>query len=201
MGSQGGNRIVHAPTPPSGGPATAPAGASAPSALVLVNLDEGDSFIFRLFPAEIGVTGRANWEPQRVARRPSPLFYGGREPQELTFNVWLDNSHTGDSVNDELVQLLALQDVRPGKGAPPALLARWGSCTFRGVLSQVQITQKFFTREGNPLRAELSLTLLELQDDAAQQAAPPPAAPPAAPPRQTTPLTGQVTTGGKGPQL
>lgn len=190
-------RIVPAPAPPSGGPATAPAAASAPSALVLVNLDEGDSFIFRLFPAEIGVAGRANWEPQRVARRPSPLLYGGREPQELLIpSLWLDNAHTGDSVNDELVQLLALQDVRPGKGAPPALLARWGSCSFRGVLSQVQITQRFFTPEGNPLRAELSLTLLELQDDAARPAGPPPSTQP----RHTTPLTGQVTTGGKGPR-
>ncbi|HEY9286245.1 MAG TPA: hypothetical protein VIP46_22530 [Pyrinomonadaceae bacterium] len=171
------------------------AAASAPVALVLVNLEAGDSFLFNLFPENIELSGRANWRPQNVTHGLQPLLYANREPQQLRFpSLWLDNTRGRDSLNAELVQLLALQERAKGKGAPPALLARWGDASFRGVLTEVNIRETYFTREGNPLRAELSLTLLELQDEIA------PVSSPQQPAQQSTPLTGQVITSGKGPQ-
>jgi phage protein U len=154
-------------------PGTTPAAPSSPAtstiiALVLVNLHDGESYLFNFFPEKIELTGRANWKAQEVVRRTKPLFYANREPQSLSFpSVWLDNTANGESLTPELVQLLALQEVTKGQGTPPPLLARWGDSSFRCVLEDVQIVQQYFTKEGNPLRAELSLTLLELQDEPA----------------------------------
>lgn len=145
--------------------------ASPPGSLVIVNLDAGSSFIFRFFPEDITSSGKADWKPQHVSTRTAPLFYAGRQPRELQLGpLWLDNAATGDvSVTDEIAQLFELQQIVQGRGAPPALLARWGDNTFRGVLTEMSVKQQHFTREGSPLRAEVNLSLLELQDEPAQQ--------------------------------
>lgn len=138
----------------------------APSVLMLVHLGGGDTFVFEWFPETVEITGRANWKPQPVVKRPAPLLYAGREPQEVNFpSVWLDNSAAGESVTPDVVRLLALQEVAEGQGAPPALLARWGDNSFRCVLADARVVERHFTAEGQPLRAELSLRLVELQEE------------------------------------
>ena len=167
------------------------------SSLVLVNLEAGDSFIFRFFPEKIEHSRRANWEPQRVTTGTQPLLYANREPKRLTFpEVWLDNSATGDSVTADLEQLYALQN-QGQQGAPPKLLAQWGERQERVVLEEVRAVESHFTTEGNPRRALLSLTLIEIQDDGAAQ---PAVRPQTAPTGPTTP-SGQAAGGrGRGPQ-
>lgn len=161
------------------------------SSLVLVNLEAGDSFIFRYFPEKVEHSRRANWEPQDVATGTKPLVYANREPKRLTFNeVWLDNSATNDSVTADLDQLYALQN-QGRQGAPPKLLAQWGDRQERVVLEDVRVVESHFSTEGNPRRALLSLTLVEIQDDGAAQ---PAARPQTAPTGPTTP-SGQVAGG------
>jgi hypothetical protein len=139
---------------------------NADASLVLVNLAGGDTFVFQYFPEAVELTGRANWKAQEVVTRTKPLFYGNREPQQLSFpSLWLDSSAGGGSLTPEIIQLLALQDVVKEIGTPPPLLARWGDSSFRCVLEEVQIVQKYFSAGGVPLRAEISLTLLELQEE------------------------------------
>ncbi len=145
---------------------SAPVAAPTDVALVLINLQGGDSFVFQFFPQTVEMTGRVNWKPQEVVSHPQPLFYANRAPQSLSFpSLWLDSSLGGGSLRSELDQLLALQDKVKGQGTPPPLLAQWGDKSFRCVLEEVRIVEQYFSRGGVPLRAEISLTLLELQEE------------------------------------
>ena len=132
---------------------------------VLINLEGRDSFVFDLFPKEIQGTDRANWEPQDVTIGMKPLFYANREPRRVSVpELYLDGTRTGESVNDQIDALRSLKDELPSIGRPPALLAVWGARQQRCVLEEVTITEELFWSEGNPMRARVSLQLLELQE-------------------------------------
>lgn len=138
---------------------------------ILVNITGKESFIFRLFPREIETEGQSNWQPQDVTIGTKPLFYANREPLRHRINdLWLDNTHTGDSIAPEIQQLLDLQaefaqpHSVPPRNAPPVLLAQWGDERFICILERVRVTRTFFTSDGAPLRANIGLELLEIQD-------------------------------------
>jgi len=138
-------------------------------AFVLINLEGAGSFFFDFFPKEIQTTSRAVWEPQDVTIGVKPIFYGNRDPKRISVpEVWLDRSDTGDpgeSIKDDIANLESLQAEDPKLGRPPALLAIWGDEQFRCVLEEVTISRKWFSSEGNPQRASVSLQLLELQEE------------------------------------
>lgn len=132
---------------------------------VLINLEGQDSFVFDFFPREIQGTDRANWEPQDVTIGMKPLFYANREPRRLSVpEVYLDGTLTGESVGEQIDALRALRLELPKLGRPPALLAVYGDRQLRCVLEEVTITEEAFWSEGNPLRARVSLQLIELQE-------------------------------------
>lgn len=132
----------------------------------LINLEGGESFVFPLFPAEIETTGRSNWEPQDITIGTKPIFYANREGQRISVpEVWLDGTDNNESIEPDIRSLNALRDEGPKTGRPPALLAAWGDEHYRCVLEEVTIVRKFFSPGGNPLRAAVSLQLLEFQPE------------------------------------
>jgi hypothetical protein len=143
---------------------------SEPGKFQLVNLEGAGSFVFKFFPSTNRSDDRANWEAQDTTIGTKPLFYANREPRRLTFDeLWLDVSDgfaAFDSITEDLKSLRALQTESRKTGAPPALLAIWGDRQERVVLEQLTVEEQFpFARNGNPMRAKVSLQLLELQQD------------------------------------
>jgi hypothetical protein len=135
-------------------------------ACVLINLEGGGSFFFDYFPREIQTTDRANWEPQDTTIGTKPLFYGNSDPRRISIpELLLDRSKSSESIKQDIVVLLALKQEIPKLGRPPALLAIWGDEEHRCVLEEVTITRNWFSAEGNPERAKVSLQLLQLQEE------------------------------------
>jgi hypothetical protein len=135
-------------------------------ALVLINLEGAGRFFFDVFPKDINTTNHANWEPQDITIGTKPLFYANREPKKISIpEVVLDRTKTQESIKDDIANLEALQSEDPTLGRPPALLAIWGDEQYRCVLEEVTINRKWFSPEGNPQRASVSLQLLELQEE------------------------------------
>ncbi|MGH9941505.1 MAG: hypothetical protein ACRD9R_03985 [Pyrinomonadaceae bacterium] len=133
---------------------------------VLVNLEGGDSFSFRLFPEFIETSRRSNWRPQDTTIGTQPLFYGNREPRRVVVDeLWLDNTDIGESLTQEIERLFTLQDETPEKGRPPALLSVWGDRQERVVLEEVRVIEQRFNEDGTPIRARVSLTLIEVQEE------------------------------------
>jgi hypothetical protein len=135
-------------------------------AFVLINLEGAGSFFFDYFPKEIQTTGRATWEPQDITIGVKPLFYANRDPKRITVpEVMLDRTETGESIKPDIDALEELQKEVLTLGRPPALLAIWGDEQYRCVLEEVTINRRWFSDEGNPQRASVSLQLLELQEE------------------------------------
>jgi hypothetical protein len=132
---------------------------------VLINLLNGQGFTF-IFPTEISLSARADWRAQNITAGSKPLLYGNTEPEELRFDsLWLDSVAAGESLSPLIVKLVELTKKMEGAGTPPPLLASWGDTEFLCVMQEVTIKEKFFNSEGKPLRAEVSMTLLELQEE------------------------------------
>ena len=132
----------------------------------LINLEGGESFVFQFFPREIQTSGRSNWEAQDTTIGVRPLFYANRDGERISIpEVYLDGTDDNQSIEPEIRALQALRAEVPKLGRPPALLAAWGDEHYRCVLEEVSVTRNFFSPEGNPLRATVSLQLLELQKE------------------------------------
>lgn len=133
---------------------------------VLINLEGGGAYVFEFFPKEIQSTDRANWEPQDVTLGVKPIFYANIEPRRISVpELYLDGTFDGATINEQIEGLQALKNEQPGKGSPPALLAVWGSRQQRCVMEECVVSEIFFERGGNPLRARVSLQLVELQQE------------------------------------
>lgn len=129
----------------------------------LINLSGEGTIIFQFFPRPISLSARANWSPVDVTRGAKPLFYFNREPHRLSVNeLWLDSTDTNQSLTPEIRELLRLLE-ETERGTPPLLLAAWGDRHLRCVLEEVDIDEEFFALTGEPLRARVRLSLLEVQ--------------------------------------
>ncbi|MCP9494292.1 MAG: hypothetical protein MSG64_07540 [Pyrinomonadaceae bacterium MAG19_C2-C3] len=137
---------------------------SAPvSSFALINLESSESFVFNYFPAEIETSRRANWERANTATRQA-LTFANIEPKRVDVpELWLDGTRDNQSLTPTIRRLYELQELGR-EGAPPALLVSWGDREERVILEEVRITElQPFDGSGNPLRARVSLTLIEVQ--------------------------------------
>ncbi len=138
--------------------------------LTLMNLDGEGDFVFSPFPSSIETSARVNWQPQDVTIGVKPLFYANREPRQIRFgDLWLDNTETGDSITPDIEQLYELMQ-ETEKGRPPTLLAAWGDRQERCVLEEMTVEEQFFLGDGTPIRARVSITLLQFQEEQARPA-------------------------------
>lgn len=146
-------------------PPSAPAQAAQETQpFTLVNVYKHESWEFSYFPTEIETASEANWEPQSTTIGVKPLFFSNREPISLTVNdLLLDGSLSGTSITPQIKRLRALQE-ETAKGTPATLIALWGDRQETVVLKTLTIREDFFAPEGFPLRARVSLTFLQVQE-------------------------------------
>lgn len=131
--------------------------------LQLINLESQGVFTFQFFPASLSTTDRANWIPQETTIGVKPLFYANREPRTISFpELYLDNTDTNESLTPILKELRELFS-ETENGTPPALLAVWGDRNERCVMEELTIEEIFFTPEGYPIRARITLGLKQIQ--------------------------------------
>lgn len=136
--------------------------------LILINLENQGAFTFRFFPQTVATTDRANWSAQETTIGVKPLFYGNREPRRIDFpELWFDNTDTNESLTPTIKELRMLFE-ETEKGTPPALLAGWGDRNERCVLEELSIEEQFFNTNGEPLRARIRMSLIQLQPDAGE---------------------------------
>jgi len=135
--------------------------------LVLIDLNSQASFEFQYFPDEVQTRLHPNWRPQDVTIGIKPLLYENSDPELLTFpELWMDESYTNESLTETLQSLkeFAAAEVED-RGAPPPLLATWGDRKQLCVLQDLTIAETFFSDNGEPIRARLSMELIQIQDE------------------------------------
>ncbi len=141
---------------------------------------------FMMNPKQLAVRRQTQWHPPQ-SRAPNnappasgsrgqsggrvPLGHGqqqytGSQPATLTMTVWFDQSFEPDGdISDELDQLqnwTCPTERAPGSQSnPPRLTFTWGTLYFVGHISSLNVTYKLFGTSGQPVRAEVQLSLTE----------------------------------------
>jgi hypothetical protein len=125
---------------------------------------------------------------------------GGRRHQiitqssaTLTVDLQFDSTHTGDSVREQTLRLKrfarpdTVDDAAELTAVPPVVRFDWGTFSFAGLIQSYRETIDFFSPDGTPLRAVVSLTMTQQQRQA--EPARPPNPRPRAPAPGATPGT------------
>jgi nucleoid-associated protein YgaU len=137
---------------------------------------EGSGPIPCLFnPKDFTITKNNSWEakatPGATAGKPQ---FGGGQPQELQLQLLFDASLLGDgaAVRDATERLFKMMDATQGQGAgtggkkntkrPPKLTFVWGRfISFAAFAKSLKVQYQLFAPDGQPLRADVTLSLVQ----------------------------------------
>ncbi|MBN2007533.1 MAG: peptidoglycan-binding protein [Anaerolineae bacterium] len=129
-------------------------------------------------PQDFSITRKIVWEGKvNIGGDASKLTFSGGEAQDLTIPLLFDSTESGGDVRDSYKPLLDLaciddstKNQKTQKGEPPRCRFVWGGfLSFTAVITQ--ITQKFlmFKSDGTPVRAEVSVTFKQLEEEVRAQ--------------------------------
>lgn len=137
---------------------------------------EGSEEIKCLFnPESFGFTVSNKWTPDKVQAKPTPkLHFAGGNSGTFSLTLMFDTTDDGTPVTDytnRLVKLMEIDESLPGydakrnKGRPPWVKFHWGTHihTYKSVVQSVDVTFTYFSMEGTPLRAKVTLKLIQLE--------------------------------------
>ncbi|HLL64135.1 MAG TPA: hypothetical protein VK453_00130 [Micromonosporaceae bacterium] len=137
---------------------------------------------FHFNPTTISFTKTAEYrrEPSQGSAGDPPVQFKGSGATQLKLQILLDameKQPTG-SVQSEVERLMRWMspedDPSTHSPSPPELQFTWGSLTingahtFKGHLTQVDVTYEMFARDGRPIRAQVNLTLQSTPQPAAR---------------------------------
>jgi hypothetical protein len=140
-----------------------------------LGIENGDTFDCLFNPKDYTVTKTNNWkaEPKQGETAAIPSFTGGT-PWEITLQLLLDSSlleppHT--KVKDITGKLFDAMNATCGEGAgspgkkntkrPPKITFNYGWFTFEGVAKNLSVQYTLFTQQGEPIRADVKLALMQ----------------------------------------
>ncbi|CAN5613356.1 LysM peptidoglycan-binding domain-containing protein [soil metagenome] len=164
--------------------------------LVRAHLEvEGGEKIQCLYnPESISVSHSNSWTSGSMPGKGVPtLKFGGSSSGKMNIALVFDTTDTGKAVTQHTDKILKLMDIDPGlpgtdedsfNGRPPTVVFHWGDVhSFPAVVVDASVTFDYFSANAVPLRANVSLSLLQYKD---------PASHPAQNPTSGTPKPGRV---------
>ncbi len=133
-------------------------------------------------PPYVAMFNPENWEIQENVRyqtaqpdgangTPSPT-YAHNERRKLAFDLLIDGTGASGEKREVLSDIAYLRNVVGYNGdlhRPNRLIVIWGTQIFQGVLEDIKIKLTLFRPNGTPLRATVSLSLLEDTDQTTGQ--------------------------------
>jgi nucleoid-associated protein YgaU len=105
----------------------------------------------------------------------SEAKYGGAQSGTMRLTLFFDTTNDGTAVTvhtDQLLKLLEPNNSLPGSSEktqnarPPTVTFHWGKFeSFKAVITSLELSFKYFSASGTPLRAEASLSLMQFKAD------------------------------------
>jgi hypothetical protein len=129
-------------------------------------------------PTEYTVATGAEWRrtPTTGARSASPAAFVGTQPRtlrlRLLFDAWATDT---EDVSGDIDRLLAwtnptASSISQGQPQPPIVVFHWGrSAFFDAYISSVDAQYTLFSSDGVPLRATVTVALIEVPAEPARQ--------------------------------
>ena len=138
-----------------------------------LKIDGGDTIKCYFNPTEYSVSKSNTWKYDPVTGTTLPKAqFGGGNPRELSLNLLLDASllsktaHIRDVTNDLFKMMEVKEGQTPGdSGAvPPFVTFKWGrETTFKSVCTSLTVAFKLFRPNGDPIRADVKMTLKQAE--------------------------------------
>jgi hypothetical protein len=138
-----------------------------------IEIDGGDRIECYFNPTEYSVSKSNQWKYDPVTGTTLPKAqFGGGNPRELSLNLLLDASllsktaHIRDVTNDLFKMMEVKEGQTPGdSGAvPPFVTFKWGrETTFKSVCTSLTVAFKLFRPNGDPIRADVKMTLKQAE--------------------------------------
>ena len=127
-------------------------------------------------PTQFRMAKSNNWDPDQVQGKSAPnLFFTTGGSGTLDLSLVFDTTDTGKAVTGHTNALFQLMEVDPdlpgfdadtGRGRPQWVRFRWGSfASFKAVIENLSVEFTYFAADGTPLRARVSLSLRQYEDD------------------------------------
>jgi phage tail protein X len=92
------------------------------------------------------------------------VAFGGGQPAEMTLDLFFDGTgvvESSETVGERIDRLLALTEYQSESHQPCFFHLYWGKFNFQGVATKVDVKYTLFGRNGEPLRATVTLALRE----------------------------------------
>jgi hypothetical protein len=128
-------------------------------------------------PTEYTIAKSAEWrQPTHLAAASAPIAeFIGTRPRQLSTTLLFDSWGSGRSIAGDVDQLLAwtnptASSLSRGDPQPPPLTFTWGrNRFFKAYLQSATAVYKLFDTDGTPLRATVSVVLVELPSPEGRQ--------------------------------
>jgi hypothetical protein len=129
-----------------------------------------DEFHFRFNPSDLSTSKSVQYERHPVPndKRGNRIQYKGNNPSNLTIKFLLDEWEAPPGVGqdvhkmvNELFKLTMPVDPQNHESMPDKVMFLWGSVRFTGYITNVDATYKIFSRSGTPLRADVTVKMVE----------------------------------------
>jgi Contractile injection system tube protein len=129
---------------------------------------------FTLNPSEYTISKSSSWSSkQRAGVSLPPVQYGGGAPQELSFELLLDDQEGSLDIQRDIERLFEAMDTADSAGVaiggkaepprPPKVKFSWGATvSFDAAIKSLTAQYVLFHPGGQPRRAKLKLALLQL---------------------------------------
>jgi nucleoid-associated protein YgaU len=138
---------------------------------------ENSSRIECLFnPAELAISKSTNWGNSAPPGVDAPnLQFNGGGSASIALDLTFDTTNNGQDVSTHTSKLLKLLQVDPdlprgghnrNSGRPPWVRFHWGVLnSFQAVVQTMGVRFTYFSSSGRPLRAKVTMTLLQWKDE------------------------------------
>ena len=155
--------------------ASAPASSGTPAGFTKakLNIDGGPTLECYFNPTEYSISKSNDWKYKSITGTSfSPPEFGGGQPRQIELSLLFDQTFPPYtmSVRDSTAALLDMMEVPSGKtggsptAVPPFVTFEWGRLVFKGACVSLSVTYKLFEPNGDPLRADVKLTLKQAEE-------------------------------------
>lgn len=147
-----------------------PPSMSLPSSSGKMELEDenGGVIQFSYNPTQFSLDRAVSWEDTRAMKEPYGILnFTGGSSDTINFTTMIDNSEDGadeyGAVLDQvqaLYELTNVQIVEANYARPPTVKLTWGDFSFVGVITAIKVDFTMFADDGEPLRADVTVTMM-----------------------------------------
>jgi nucleoid-associated protein YgaU len=137
-----------------------------------LKIDPGTELKCYFNPTEYSIAKTNTWNAKEVTGNSTPKQeFGGGQPRKMELSLLFDQTFPPYtmSVRESTALLLDAMEVPSGSTAgsptasPPFITFGWGKTVFKGACTSLTCTYKLFQPDGEPLRADVKLSLTQAE--------------------------------------